>query len=221
MANTEDWVTLKGFPKYRVGRDENGTVRVWSIRFKRLLRYTESSPGVRSVLMSDFQGVERRLTQGAVTFLLEHPAIGWHDLDLTRYMITPDGRLASRTGLRYRRQYSLFQSVDDALDTCIMIKEFTEGNLKPVYSLIHTSKEAAIGLTSRLCRWSPVRLEEVWDDAVDLFLSQLRDMNIRQVKPLFGWLCTCLRTTYRKRRHTCLNNIETADRQAAREELQY
>ena len=162
MTNTEDWVTLRGFPNYRVGRDENGTVRVWSKRFKRLfLRYTESSPGVRSVLMSDFQGVVRRLTQGAVTFLLEHPAIGWHDLDLTRYMITPDGRIASRTGLRYRRQYSLFQSVDDALDTCIMIKEFTEGNLKPIYNLIHTSKEAAIGLTSRLCRWSPVRLEEV------------------------------------------------------------
>lgn len=220
MIDTENWVMLRGFPKYRVGCDESGTVRVWSMTYKRIIPFTEDKPGYFSVRIYDETGKPRRLTHGVVAFLFRHPDLRWHDVDFTGYTMTHDGEVVEKAGKTHAARYTVFRSIDDALETCILIKEFTEGNIAPVYDFIHEQKDRAICAAARRRAVKPENMELIFDEAVEMFLDKLTIFNVNYIKPLFSLLCQCLHTVWINKPHT-VGRPRIADRQAARMELQY
>lgn len=207
-------VTLKNLSRYsfswdgerlevrarRRGKVMNGETRTYGLRYK-----LSTDSGTRKT---------RSLSERQILFLLRFSELDCEKIDFRSFGLTSDGTVTlPGKQAKKRKAYSTFKSIDDAIETCLIIKAFQQGNEGPLYLWIHDAKRNATNVAHRLEHCGYTAALEAWDDAVETFTGELRNMNVRRIQPLFSWLCKCLRHEIIKRnaRRKTLNELKLYD----------
>lgn len=193
-------VTLKNLSRYSFSWDGE-RLRVRARRRGKVINGEKRTYGLRYKLLTDSGTRKTRcLSEKQILFLLRFSELDCEKIDFRSFGLTPDGTvtLPCKQAKR-KRSYSTFKSIDDAIETCLIIKAFQQGNEGPLRLWIHDAQRNATNVVHRQVYCGYTAALEAWDDAVETFIGELRDMNVRLLRPLFSWLCKCLRYEVLKR----------------------
>lgn len=207
MKTTEIYtdVTLKGAPDYLISYDGEkitvkgpgrGNHRTRATTEKKYILKPSKRYGrtvyVLYVSLKDNARRKKHLTQGMILWLLRHPDVDVRDIDFNKANIDADGNAVAPGKKFYSLQYNLFRSIDDVIETCMIIKRFNEGDASGLFEFIHGSRQEVIGIVGLRQRLGITQAEAAWDDAVDMMLEKVRDMHVMRIQPLRKILCNCL-----------------------------
>lgn len=206
-------VTLKNLSRYGFSWDgERLAVRVR--RTGRIINGYKARYGQTYYLIRDDTTKRYAVSRKQILFLLRHPEIDYRIIDFRSLGLTTDGTVTfPNEQTEKRRSYSTFRSIDDAIETCIIIKEYQQGNEGPLRLWIHEARKNAVDTVHQRMKCGYTATAESWDDAVETFIGELRNMNVRRIQPLFSWLCKCLQYTAIRRgsRRRILNELKLHD----------
>lgn len=72
----------------------------------------------------------------------------------------------------------------------------------------YNNKRTAIVVTSKRIGVSIARLEDFWDDGLEIFLDSVKEMKFTSLKPIMSYLCTCLKYGYVRNKDRSLPVID-------------
>lgn len=105
--------------------------------------------------------------------------------------LSADGKLIS--DFHPSRRFDVFRDINDALETVLLIKAYQEGDMVPVMMWVNRSRAAAVRVITKYRREGYEIVENCLAGGEARFYSQLRDMNVKRIMPLFAMLCKCIK----------------------------
>lgn len=209
---------LKGLSQYDVSI-EHGEVVVKSLHFRfrnRKMRYYDAKKTKYWFFVGD-DGAKHSFSEGKLRFLLGHPGISFLDLDCRGNKISfrsSNGSVIPMGQTLGNRRYDVFLDYDDAMETLLIMKRYSLGDVSAIYDFCERRKNDAIAAVARLRGVTFARVESAWEDALLLLDAKLVKFNVRRIVPLYCLLCQQLRNAVTARSRTMrLNESVTYDRQ--------
>jgi len=102
----------------------------------------------------------------------------------------------------YNRLMELEQSLD------ILKYAYYTKDYSGLVSFAYANKRTAIAVVSKRIFVSIPRLEEFWDDGLDIFIDSVKDLKFTSLKPLMNYLCTSLKYGYLRNKDKYLPVID-------------
>ena len=197
---------LKGLSKYDVTL-KSREINVVSLhpRFKnRIMRYHDVKQTKYWYLVAD-DGKKYTTSEGKLRFLLSHPTVSFNDLDCRGNKISfrsSDGMVIPMGRTIGNRRFDVFRDYDDAIETILIMKRYSKGDVAQLYDFCESRKREAVTKVSRLKGICQQRVESAWEEALMLLDDKVRKFNVRRIIPLYALLCQQLRVAVEKRGRT-------------------
>lgn len=104
---------------------------------------------------------------------------------------TMDGEI--KTEIHRARRYDVFSSIDEALETVLLIKAYQQGNVSPILTWLTQARENALYTVTKFGHCSVGKAKLCLDGADMRFWQQLETFNVHRIMPLFAMYCKCLK----------------------------
>lgn len=194
----EGWQRREGLSRYWF-RDRDGHMEVWSCHKKRLMTFFFRGTDIAKLQLAPDNGRPHHFSEGCLRYLLAHPEIPVsivYASARSRVTWTRDGKLINMSDIfeKQDRRYYEFRGLDDVLSTVLLLIDIkNSGSTASLVDFAQRNRNRAIFIVTRLLKYPSVRVEDSWDDALELFLKQSSLCNFQKITPLFAMLCRSLK----------------------------
>ena len=187
-------MTLKGLSKYNVELVD-GEVNVTNRYGRTVSSYTSLSQYKPKYKLLTDCGNRKYISIGQLRFMMKHPEVSADAISCRGIGIKfdDDGNVVNLNGGNRKRSYATFTGIEDALNTVLFLMSVKNGDERPLLNFVADSRWNAIVTVARLLKCSISKVSRHFEKAVDEFMKQVKDFNVREIKPLFSWLCKVLK----------------------------
>lgn len=205
-------IKLRDLSRYTFELDEAGNL---TIRGKggRPLRGSDPRCHTPSFyLKPDDADRSRAVSKGLIIYLIKNPEFSINDIRPLeqRVKFTDSGEvlyLYDRTN--HAPRFSTFHGYEEVIMTVMCIKEAINGNISPAVHFIDDAREKAIITVAKLCGLSYNTVKPYAEEGERQFLSELQNLNVMRIRPLFVWLCKCIKQAYQQNlKNISINKLE-------------
>lgn len=136
---------------------------------------------------------KRRYKEGTLAFYFNNPQLPalCNNFNVTGVHLSQSGEVI--TDFHPARKYDVFGSIDDALETLLLVKSYKQGDKYPMFLWMKQARDNALYTVTKFRHYGFERAKACLDGADMRFLSQLETFNIRRIMPLFAMYCKCLK----------------------------
>jgi len=136
-------------------------------------------------------GNKKDVTIGQLRFMMKHPDVSADAISCRGAGIkfNDDGSVSNLYGNDRGRSYATFSGIDDALNTVLFLVAVADGDKKPLLRYSESARSNAITTVAKLLGCSYAHVSPYFEEAVDRFIKRVENFNVKNIKPLFAWLC--------------------------------
>lgn len=185
---------LKGLSKYDVELVD-GKVKVTNRYGRTVSPYASPAQYKPSYKLLTDCGNKKYISIGQLRFMLKHPEVSADAISCQGIGIKfdDDGNVVNLNGGTRKRSYATFTGIEDALNTVLLLMSVKDGDDRPLLHFVEDSRWNAINTVARLLKCSISKVSRHFEKAAEVFMKQVQDFNVREIKPLFSWLCKVLK----------------------------
>lgn len=182
---------LKGLSKY-IFDMQDGRIVVKNINNRPLKGIMLRDCRKIYTLMCD-NGKKRNYGENVLAFYYNNPHLPalCNNFNTTEVHLNKDGEII--TDFHRARRYDVFGSIDEALETVLLIKQYQQGDVSAILTWLKEARENAMYTVTKFGHCSLSKAKSCLDGADNRFLSQLETFNVRRIMPLFAMYCKCLK----------------------------
>lgn len=138
-------------------------------------------------------GKKRDYGENVLVFYYNNPHLPalCNNFNATGVHFNKDGEII--TDFHRARRYDVFGSIDEALETVLLIKSYQQGNVSPILTWLTEARNNAIYTVTKFGHCSMGKAKLCLDGADMRFWQQLETFNVRRIMPLFAMYCKCLK----------------------------
>lgn len=185
-------IELKGLGKYRFEITDNGLV-VTHVRLGHKLKGQAAAHSQRVYMLTCDDGKLRRYGENVLMYYCKNPQLPALCNNFLGYGVrfSADGQPLAEP--KNHRRYDVFESIDDALETVMLVRAYQHGDVGPMLVWMKDARPRAVDAVTKFGKCGRKRAEECLEGGEDRFLKQLETFNVRRIMPLFAMLCKCLK----------------------------
>lgn len=185
-------IELEGLGKYRFEITDNGLV-VTHVRLGHKLKGQAAAHSQRVYMLTCDDGKLRRYGENVLIYYCKNPQLPALCNNFLGYGVRFSADGQPLTEPKNHRRYDVFESIDDALETVMLVRAYQHGDVGPMLVWMKDARPRAVDAVTKFGKCGRKRAEECLEGGEDRFLKQLETFNVRRIMPLFAMLCKCLK----------------------------
>lgn len=190
---------IKDYSRYKFALHDGGLVVMNKKTGHRLKPVGDRWHTCRKFALRADNGHSRYVSELRIAFALKH-GLTLTELGRNRFYGTVDNPIC---GIRPYRKLETQPTQDEKTNRIMQLEQSLDmmkfahytGNYSSFVEFAEAKKDAAVSTVAKRCGFSYTRVNECWDEARDMFIDKIRNAAFTSLKPVFSYLCTCLKYT--------------------------